>query len=71
MILFIKVLLAIVAFFILLLFIDLINNIRGKPSDYAGTCAFICEGFQILSAAALGVFICGLALLLCGIVIFG
>ncbi len=71
MILFVKFLLAIVALFIILLLIDLINGLRGKPTDYAATCAFIGEGFQILGAMALGVIICSLVLVFCVMMIFG
>ncbi len=71
MILFLKFFMALVAFFIILVFIDLINAIRGRPSNYTETCAFISEGFQFLCAMALGVFFCGLALLFCGLFIFG
>ena len=71
MIFFVKFLLAILALFIILMFIDIINGMRGKPSDYTGTFAFIGEGIQILGAIGLGVIICGLALLFCFIVIFG
>jgi hypothetical protein len=65
MILFIKVMLAIVALFILLLFTDLINGLRGKPTNYAETCAVIGEGFQFLGAMALGVISCSLVLVFC------
>ena len=65
MILFIKVMLVIVALFILLLLTDLINGLRGKPTNYAETCAVIGEGFQFLGAMALGVIFCSLVLLFC------
>lgn len=71
MILFIKFMLAIVALFIILLFIDLINGLRGKPTNYAETCAFIGEGFQILGAMVLGVAFCSLALVFCVMMIVG
>ena len=71
MILFIKVLLAVVAGFILLIFIDLINGLRGKPTDYAGDCAFLGEGIQIMSVFALGILVLGLAFFACTLFIFG
>lgn len=70
MILFIKLMLAIVALFILLLFIDLINGLRGKPSDYAGNVAFVCEGIQFMSAFALGLIILVTLLFFCVMFIF-
>ena len=71
MILFIKFMLAIVALFIILMFIDIINGLRGKPSDYTGTFAFVCEGFQILASIGLGVIICSFVLIFCFVAIFG
>lgn len=71
MVLFIKVMLAIIVGFILLVFIDLINGLRGKPTDYARDGALIGEGVQLMSAFALAIIVMGLALFLIAFFIFG
>ena len=71
MVLFIKVMMAIVIGFILLLLIDLINGLRGEPSDYAGNVAFVGEGIQFLSAFALGIIVLVMILFFCVMFIFG
>lgn len=71
MVLFIKVMLAVIVGFILLVFIDLINGLRGKQTDYAGEGALIGEGVQLMSAFALAIIVMGLALFLIAFFIFG
>ncbi len=71
MVLFIKVILAVIAGFILLVFIDLINGLRGKPTDYAGDCALIGEGVQLMSVFALAIIVLSLALFLIAFFICG
>ena len=71
MVLFIKVILAVIAGFILLVFIDLINGLRGKPTDYARDGALIGEGVQLMSVFALAIIVLSLALFLIAFFICG
>jgi hypothetical protein len=71
MVLFIKIMLAVIAGSILLVFIDLINGLRGKPTDYAGDGALIGEGVQLMSVFALAIIVLSLALFLIAFFIFG
>ena len=70
MILFIKLIAAVIVLLILCIFIDLINNLRGKPSHYAEGLTMILEGGQWLCIGAGFVLIFLAALFICGVLLF-